>query len=125
MNNLDVNSLIIFIVFGATVLVLLAIIIRLGLRLKKAIALFVQRELDNGILQEQLLKIKSEKTLEQNESFVKFLSESRDWAFEYIENVQQAIGAVKTSASFGRVSEESLEELFALLPENNEEKQNE
>lgn len=125
MNNLDINSLIMFIAFGATVLVLLAIIIRLGLKLKKAVALYVQQVLDNGILQEELLKIQSEKTLEQNESFVKFLSESRDWAFEYIEKVQQAIGAVKTSASFGKVSEESLVELFAFLPENNEEKQNE
>lgn len=61
-------------------------------------------------------------SIEKTDGFIKFLSESRDWAFEYIENVQQAIGAVKTSASFGKVSEESLIKLFAFLPEQQGEK---
>jgi hypothetical protein len=71
------------------------------------------------------LEKREDKSIEQTDGFVKFLSESRDWAFEYIENVQQAIGAVKTSASFGKVSEESLIELFSFLPESNKENNNE
>jgi hypothetical protein len=31
------------------------------------------------------------KSLEQTEGFLKFISDSRDWAFEYIEEVQQAL----------------------------------
>lgn len=118
MINIDINSLIIFVAFGTSVLILLAIIIRLGLKLKKATLLLVQQVLDNGIIQEELLKIRSEKTLEQNESFVKFLSESRDWAFGYIEDVQKSIQDVKTCIESGYSTEEELNKLFSLLPEN-------
>jgi hypothetical protein len=31
------------------------------------------------------------KSIEQTDGFVKFLSQSREWAFEYIENVQKAL----------------------------------
>lgn len=117
---IDINSLIIFIAFGVTVLVLLAIIIRLGLKLKRAVALYVQQVLDNGILQEQLLKLTSEKTLEQNESFVKFLSESRDWAFNYIEEVQESIKSIKLTTENGFATQEELDKLFSFLPENKE-----
>jgi hypothetical protein len=117
---IDINSLIIFIAFGVTVLVLLAIIIRLGLRLKKAVSLYVQQVLENGIHQEQLLKLTSEKTLEQNENFVKFLSESRDWAFNYIEEVQESIASIKLTTENGFATQEELDKLFSFLPENKE-----
>ncbi len=68
---------------------------------------FLQKELDK----------RENASIEQTDGFVKFISESRDWAFKYIEDVQEAIGAVKVSASYGKVSEESLEKLFSFLPE--------
>lgn len=40
---------------------------------------------------EEALKNKDEKKIEQTEGFLKFVSESRDWAFQYIERVQIAI----------------------------------
>lgn len=40
---------------------------------------------------EESLKNNDEQKIEQTEGFLKFVSESRDWAFQYIERVQIAI----------------------------------
>jgi hypothetical protein len=40
---------------------------------------------------EEAIKNTDEKKIEQTEGFLKFVSESRDWAFQYIERVQIAI----------------------------------
>lgn len=62
---------------------------------KKLLSIIVQLEIDKGILSEKLseaLVIKeSQSDVEQTEGFLKFISESRDWAFKYIEDVQAAI----------------------------------
>ena len=53
-----------------------------------------QAYLDKILLAEKLdqeLSTKDSTKIEQTEGFVKFLSESRDWAFKYIEDVQNAI----------------------------------
>jgi hypothetical protein len=122
---LDIVGLISFVVF----LVLLAVVsytaIAFGVKNKKLASEVVQLKLDKLSLISRLEKemdAKESVSLEQTDGFVKFLSESRDWAFKYIEDVQQAIDAVKVSASFGQVSEESLTELFNFLPESNKEK---
>jgi hypothetical protein len=122
---LDTVGLISFVVF----LVLLAVVsytaIAFGVKNKKLASEVVQLKLDKLSLISRLEKemdAKESVSLEQTDGFVKFLSESRDWAFKYIEDVQQAIDAVKVSASFGQVSEESLTELFNFLPESNKEK---
>jgi hypothetical protein len=39
----------------------------------------------------EVVKNTDEKKIEQTEGFLKFVSESRDWAFQYIERVQIAI----------------------------------
>jgi hypothetical protein len=122
---LDTVGLISFVVF----LILLAVVsytaIAFGVKNKKLASEVVQLKLDKLSLISRLEKemdAKESVSLEQTDGFVKFLSESRDWAFKYIEDVQQAIDAVKVSASFGQVSEESLTELFNFLPESNKEK---
>ena len=40
---------------------------------------------------EEVVKNTDEKKIEQTEGFLKFVSESRDWAFQYIERVQISI----------------------------------
>jgi hypothetical protein len=40
---------------------------------------------------EEAVKNTDEKRIEQTDGFLKFISESRDWAFQYIERVQIAI----------------------------------
>ena len=52
--------------------------------------------IDKFILQEYIDTIQSSKDMKTDEeihqeSFLNFVSESRDWAFEYIENVQAAL----------------------------------
>lgn len=72
-------------------------------------------------LAKTLLELESNK-LEKTEGFVKFISESRDWAFQYIEDVQQSINAVKHDWDNNNQMEESIEILFTFLPEENKEK---
>ena len=55
------------------------------------------------------------------ENFIKFLSDSRDWAFEYIEKSQQTIKQVSDELRIKGLNEYS-EKLLALLPEMNQEK---
>jgi len=51
------------------------------------------------------------------ENFIKFLSDSRDWAFEYIEKSQQTIKEVSDELKVKGLNDYS-EKLLALLPEN-------
>jgi len=50
------------------------------------------------------------------ENFIKFLSDSRDWAFEYIEKSQQAIKEVSDELKIKGLDNYS-DKLLALLPE--------
>jgi hypothetical protein len=61
----------------------------------------VQAEVNKRILLAQVEKLmysKESKSLEETEGFVKFLTESRDWAFGYIEDVQAAIAELRQVA---------------------------
>lgn len=61
---------------------------------KKLMAEVSQLELDNDILTEKIIEMQEKEQsdkLNTDDGFVKFLSQSRDWAFAYIEDVQLAI----------------------------------
>lgn len=60
--------------------------------------------------------------VEKTDGFLKFLSESRDWAFQYIEDVQHAIFVLKEKYDDKEDMDESLKELFNMLPDNKENK---
>ena len=88
----------IFIVVFITLSVCFALsyflVLRQSVKLKKDIAkLFIE----NTLLQEYVDLTKSIKTKEDSdesihkENFIKFLSDSRDWAFSYIESVQRGL----------------------------------
>ena len=55
------------------------------------------------------------------ENFIKFLSDSRDWAFEYIEKSQQTIKEVSDELKVKGLDNYS-DKLLALLPEMGKEK---
>ena len=55
------------------------------------------------------------------ENFIKFLSDSRDWAFEYIERSQQTIKEVSDELKVKGLDNYS-DKLLALLPEMGQEK---
>ena len=70
------------------------LVLRQSVKLKKDITrLFIE----NTLLQEYVDLTKSTKTKENSdesihkENFIKFLSDSRDWAFSYIESVQKGL----------------------------------
>lgn len=54
----------------------------------------IQQTLDKMALLQHIEKLTAEsqsKDIEQTDGFLKFVSDSRDWAFEYIETVQNAL----------------------------------
>jgi len=69
---------------------------------KKLVSIIIQLEADKDILmsklEEALATKESITNVEQTEGFLKFISESRDWAFKYIEDVQAAIKQFKEKA---------------------------
>lgn len=51
--------------------------------------------IEKSVLLEKILVLSDEKQnrdLEKSDDFLRFISQSRDWAFDYIEDVQKAIG---------------------------------
>ena len=66
------------------------------------------------------ISIKESKKLEQTEGFFRFISQSRDWAFTYIEDVQKAIQElnefwVTTNQDAIYLSSEETEELSKII----------
>jgi hypothetical protein len=130
---LSIAVVVLFAMFGRQILITRAVAERL-----------VQAFVDNNELAEKIEAKYLDKDIEQTEGFVKFLSESRDWAFEYIETVQGGLNEfVKVAGprleyfdKYGRVigspHSEGLEdilvayrELQKLLPEQNNKENNE
>lgn len=99
----------------------------------------LQQTLDKMALLQHVEKLTAEaqsKDIEQTDGFLKFVSDSRDWAFQYIETVQEALEAfdkrisptLEYYATFGTVVEglhqdltkefsEAYEELKKVLPQ--------
>lgn len=89
--------------------------------------------IDKAIIMGELAKIldkESSKSVEETEGFLKFVSESRDWAFQYIEDVQKAIDEYRLIADTMPISKDitvaqaeelsaSYDKLISFLPEEN------
>ena len=100
------------------VLLLLFNNIRLQIRNKRLVIKLAQEIVDKKIISDRLseeLSAQSSKNLEQSDGFLKFISQSRDWAFDYIEKVQAALLVFKNKVepqilyakTYGTVSGES------------------
>jgi hypothetical protein len=85
------------IVFGSFIVLFLFLIadgIRVRASKKELKTRLLQSEIDKSLLSEKLLQLMAEKEskgVESTDGFLKFISESRDWAFMYIEDVQRAL----------------------------------
>lgn len=69
--------------------------VRLRLRIKAMNDQIVQSAVDQMALKKSLEKMiaaENNKNVEKTEGFLRFVSESREWAFKYIEDVQIGIG---------------------------------
>jgi hypothetical protein len=91
---MDIPGLIAFILFIVAFFYLVFDSIRLRIKnhgLRKGLAqeiidkMIIAKELERKLIEDE------SKKLEQSEGFVRFISESRDWAFQYIEDFQTAL----------------------------------
>jgi len=86
-----------FIAFGILGFFVFALLInnlKLRSKTKKLTSQVIQISLDKAVISEQLKKVldqKDSESIEKSEGFLKFVSQSRDWAFDYIEQVQAAL----------------------------------
>jgi hypothetical protein len=106
---MDWVNLVIYIVYVLIVTALAIDSIRLRLKYRKLIKDSLQLAMDKVILLQKLEAIASkedEKTIEKSDGFLKFISDSRDWAFNYIERAQEKI------VEFGDTLEPLLHEDF-------------
>jgi hypothetical protein len=91
MNILDIT---LFSVYIVSILTLLYFFIKTNIQKRRLLALYVQVEMDKYLIVQKLEEVSKElsaKELAETDGFVKFISQSRDWAFEYIEEVQKAL----------------------------------
>jgi hypothetical protein len=81
----------------------------------------LQLGLDKAMLLENMDKISGRNNpIEQTEGFLKFVSDSRDWAFKYIEDVQAAIQDFNLAieSKDDKKIESALNNLKNFLPDN-------
>lgn len=99
-------------------------VISLRVRLTKTMSQLIQSKADNMILSQKLGEALAEKSLADNEGFVKFLTTSRDWAFEYIEAVQNKIKALQDAMESGKEAgiDSAYKELVNMIPEDGKDK---
>lgn len=87
-------ELIVFTIFVFLFCLLLFNNVSLKLKNNSLVQKNLQIAIDRNIFAERLLEeinSSEEKSIENTDGFLKFVSQSRDWAFEYIEDVQKAI----------------------------------
>jgi hypothetical protein len=112
-------------VIATLVSVLIAFLIYKVYNLKKAnqgLAMsFLQANVDKELVSrklQQTIDSINNANLEDKDGFIKFLSESREWAFSYIENVQASIDELAKAKESGDEEKLSLayEKLLAHMP---------
>jgi hypothetical protein len=140
---MDLLNLALFGTAILTIFILLYVIVKSNIQKKKILSLYIQSEMHKHMLGqkiEELQKELSTKELSETDGFVKFISQSRDWAFEYIEEVQKVLAEfdekvapeLQWSNTFGQVLgdsahtvvlkriSEAYDKLKSVLPENTE-----
>jgi hypothetical protein len=117
--SLDLNLIALAVVSFVSI-VLAGISVRLRLRLNKSVQVSTQLFIDRVALQEEIdrLSFINSNSTDLENGFVKFLSESRDQAFSYIEEVQNSIVAIKVAMDLNdeALIEEAYIKLISFLP---------
>ena len=137
-------ELILIIALSTLAVVLFAMLIRQTLISRAIAERLIQAFVDLDEVAEKIEAKHLDKDIEHTEGFVRFLSESRDWAFEYIETVQNGLNKFVEDAGprleyfdkYGRVIDSphypiledilvAYRELQQLLPEQDNKENNE
>lgn len=122
----DVVELIIFSVVLVVTTALIVNNIRLFFETRRLMALIVQATLDKLAVEETLEKVVAKYELvvmQETDGFVKFLSESRESAFLYIEEVQASIKELALAMNSGeeKAITSAYNNIVAHLPKENNE----
>ena len=140
---INVLNIVLFSTYTIFLLIFIYLIIKVTMQKKIILANFIQSEMDKHLINQQFKKLVEENSireLSESDGFVKFISQSRDWAFEYIEEVQkvlkefdeevapqlawantfgQAAGDTIHTETITKISE-AYDKLKSVLPKNNE-----
>ncbi len=94
-------ELIVFIIFIVAIVVLAFNSVRLTMKYRSSLNTIVKLTINENILKEKLATALTENSRlsSDDDGFVKFLSESRDWAYKYIEDVQAQIEKVDATVT--------------------------
>ena len=111
------------VIFVALVVILAAmalLLLKISLVNRRLTVAATQAEMDRIMTMIQLEKAQSSNDVEKTDGFLKFVSESREWAFGYIEQVQEAIKEYDVALSNQNPTEmnEAYKKLIAMLPED-------
>jgi hypothetical protein len=120
-----------FVIFGISLVIFMALIlanITTRVQNNKLKTAFTQELIDRAIIEKQMQELMAEldiKNSNQNDGFLKFVSDSREAAFKYIEEVQAAINefdskvgpAVKYYKETGKMLDRRPSELVRELSE--------
>jgi hypothetical protein len=91
-----------FIAFFIFILFFFVLVFRnisLSIKVSSMTKTLLQSEIDKNILAEKLFESSARNIIKKDESseaFLKFVSDSRDWAYSYIESVQEEINSFIT-----------------------------
>lgn len=120
---MNVVELIVYILVSIFVTVLLLISLRLFAMTRSLNSKLVQANLDKQMILFQLEKMSAENSaasVEKTDGFLRFISDSREWAFKYIEDVQTAIKDYDEALSKQdpNLMNEAYKKLVGMLPED-------
>ena len=114
---------ILLISISVILIISLAFNLRLFFNKKKLIGIIAQLLIDKEVITEKINDLNAMTSKEFSDGFIKFISDSRDAAFEYIENAQLIIknylGALESKDDDGATVYRM--ELVSLLPTNDSE----
>lgn len=121
--SIDLNLVALAIVSFISI-VLLGLFIRARLQLSKSIEITTQLWFDRTALQEEIEKLAflNSNSADVENGFIKFLSESREQAFLYIEDVQVAIQELDGAMQLGDEEQiaQAYTNLISFLPQENQ-----
>lgn len=117
-------EVIIISILSISLVISLAMLLSSGIKNKKNLESIAQLFIDRSAMSEEIdrLNFIVNNSSDINDGFVKFLSESRDLAFEYISEVQLAIESLKISMELNdeAMIGESYKKLISFLPSENQ-----
>jgi GH25 family lysozyme M1 (1,4-beta-N-acetylmuramidase) len=98
--------------------------VRLRLKNRRFLKEIIQLSLNASAYSDKISNLQEELSVVESDGFLKFVSESREWAFDYIENVQKTIDDLRSAidAKDQFLVTEAHEKLISFLPEEDKAK---